>query len=171
MSKLLLNECYFLNEDEDGREWLCDSISRWIPREYAIKLRDILDLYINDFTEEEITANFNNFLESRKNAPTIKHVPKKEVGFVYLLKNDVGQCKIGKTKRLGKRMSHFGIKLPFPIRLVGYIKSPDYDLLEKQYHKKYNGCRLLGEWFNLTVKNLQDIMSHPDFKFVDKELN
>lgn len=74
---------------------------------------------------------------------------KPDFGFVYFIKSEYG-FKIGKTKNIDRRLSEFGVKLPFEVSLYGYIRTNNYNELELELHKLLKETRLNGEWFDLT---------------------
>lgn len=171
MSKLLLDDAYYTCPDEDGRVWLCDPLSgRWIPRDHAIWLRDILDRYIEEFAQDEIDINRYEELEMRRQRTYQPKIKVDESGYVYILQSEHGY-KIGHTKRLSNRMSHFGLKLPFKIKLWGVIPHDQPKALEKEYHEEFQPTLINGEWFDLGEEELQFIMDADDFEKRDEELN
>jgi len=83
-------------------------------------------------------------------------------GFVYIIEGQ-SLYKIGRAKNVRGRMNTFTLKLPFPTRLVGTIKSDDYVTLERQLHTQFAARRMNGEWFVLTDSDLKEIENMPDF--------
>jgi len=86
----------------------------------------------------------------------IKMSDTKRCGFVYLIESEYGY-KIGRTKNVRSRTQLFGVKLPFPIRLVHIIETTDYVALERDMHHYFKDKRLEGEWFDLTAPEVQAI--------------
>lgn len=83
---------------------------------------------------------------------------RKPEGYVYFLSSDHGY-KIGMTNSIDRRISEFNIQLPFEFTLDSYIKSDNYESIEKELHKMMEPVRLNGEWFDLSVH---------DFEIIDK---
>jgi hypothetical protein len=77
-------------------------------------------------------------------------------GFIYIIKSEYGY-KIGLSKNIKDRLKLFGVKLPFPIEVVGYHKVGNMHKMELHIHKLYKSKRLNGEWFTLDEKDLVDI--------------
>ena len=77
-------------------------------------------------------------------------------GFIYIIKSEYGY-KIGLSKNIKDRLKLFGVKLPFPIEVVGYYKVGNMHKMELHIHNLYKSKRLNGEWFTLDEKDLVDI--------------
>jgi len=75
-------------------------------------------------------------------------------GWVYLLEGEQ-TYKIGRTKNLSSRLAQISPKLPFEIRLLGALKTADCVELEQELHKRFSGCRTNGEWFGLTLEDIE----------------
>jgi hypothetical protein len=84
---------------------------------------------------------------------------KKVVGYVYLLRANTGNYKIGKTKDPSNRMRTFGIQLPFEVEYEHLIKSADMGRLEATLHKRFKDRRINGEWFDLSADDVAYIKS------------
>ena len=78
------------------------------------------------------------------------------LGYIYIIKSEYGY-KIGLSKHIKDRLKLFGVKLPFPIEVVGYHKVGNMHKMELHIHKLYKSKRLNGEWFTLDEKDLVDI--------------
>ena len=83
-------------------------------------------------------------------------VVKDDGGFIYLLHTDHG-IKIGKSKKPDTRTKILGTKLPFKIIKKESFPVKNMSESERHLHKKYKECRLNGEWFDLSEKQLEDI--------------
>jgi hypothetical protein len=75
-------------------------------------------------------------------------------GHIYLIKSEHGY-KIGKTKNLSQRLSTFGLKLPFPIKLIHALRSNDISRCEWHFHDYFKRKRINGEWFRLTDEDVR----------------
>lgn len=81
-----------------------------------------------------------------------------EHGFVYVVQMEESELyKIGRTVNLPRRMSEFGILLPFPYKLVTARRVGDARTTESHLHSHFSNSRLNGEWFRLTAEDLQII--------------
>lgn len=80
-----------------------------------------------------------------------------KAGYVYLIRAETGQYKIGMSTRIGKRIRFFEIKLPFEIELVHSISCEDCAWTERQLHERYADKRIKGEWFALNADDVEEI--------------
>jgi len=83
----------------------------------------------------------------------------KPAGYVYLLQ-DVevsGHIKIGFTNHPKRRLSDFGVTLPFETKVVLILESDDAVALERALHQHYAAHRKKGEWFDLSAAEVQEI--------------
>lgn len=75
-------------------------------------------------------------------------------GYVYLLRAETGQYKIGRTKDLPTRSKAIQAQMPFDVTIVHYFAAPDSVEAEKQLHTRFAAQRLNGKWFNLTPEDV-----------------
>jgi hypothetical protein len=80
-------------------------------------------------------------------------------GYVYLLGSPEGYCKIGRTINLNSRLHSIGLQLPFKVELLHTIKVSDPVKAERFLHLKFKDCRANGEWFLLSVEQINWIKS------------
>lgn len=83
----------------------------------------------------------------------------KRAGYVYLLCNDKGHYKIGKSVDIANRQKTFGVLLPFDVEFIHVIKSDQYTKLELSLHEKFASKRINGEWFALNADDIAYIKS------------
>lgn len=95
-------------------------------------------------------------------------------GYVYLLRGE-GVYKIGRAKRVDKRVTQFSPKLPFDAKVIHTI--PCYGSTyamhqaETRLHTKFAGKRKRGEWFTLTdgdVEYIKTLVGFRGGKFVER---
>lgn len=86
-------------------------------------------------------------------------------GYVYVMRLDSStntlECphKIGKSKTPDIRQRQIGVQLPHPLSLIHVIKADDMDALERQLHERFDACRLNGEWFRFSDRELDELMT------------
>ncbi len=57
------------------------------------------------------------------------------------------------------RFNHFSTYAPYGSEIIGFIQTYDAKNLETTLHKKYVSKRLMGEWFDITESECNDIIS------------
>lgn len=65
----------------------------------------------------------------------------------FVLSEDSGLVKIGKTKSIKQRFSSLQTMSPVPLRLIGCFRA--HDALERILHERFERYRCHGEWFKL----------------------
>jgi len=77
-------------------------------------------------------------------------------GYIYVIRmgKHSGIVKIGRATDIKRRLSDISPKLPFPLIVVHLIHAKDYFLLESVLHKYFAHNRLEGEWFRLTIDDI-----------------
>lgn len=96
----------------------------------------------------------------------LKFLSQKTPGDLYIIKNEVGRYKIGKSKDVNNRIkiieSHGGIKA----ELIKRIENADF--LEFKIHELFKDKRYHGEWFNLNKEDLNFLLTENLFDFFKK---
>lgn len=81
---------------------------------------------------------------------------KQEPGFVYVVRMEGSEYfKVGRSVDVPKRMSEFGILLPFPYDLAFTHRVPNARHAEGLLHKEFDPKRIHGEWFLLNQNDLE----------------
>jgi hypothetical protein len=80
----------------------------------------------------------------------------KSPGFVYLMESDNGLYKIGATKDLKNRLKSLNSSSA-KITCIHTIKSDDMLMAESRLHRNYKNERRYGEWFELTLDQVNFI--------------
>lgn len=80
-------------------------------------------------------------------------------GFVYVLRSEAGQCKIGCARDVEQRTRQIAAFVPFKAEVVHTIATDDMYATEGRLHRYFDlaGKRLNGEWFALTSVDLSAI--------------
>lgn len=88
--------------------------------------------------------------------------------YVYVIREQLhGKYKIGKAKNPYRRLSTFGVQLPYEVRPIFIIPCEDMSSLELTLHRKFANSRLNGEWFDLDDSDLDEIRS--SYKVIEIE--
>lgn len=90
-------------------------------------------------------------------------LPKREnpAGYVYLV-HDVelsGRYKIGRTNYPKRRFEQFRTATSVQTNVVHVLETEDATALERELHQRYAGNRKTGEWFNLSVAQVKEIIN------------
>lgn len=89
---------------------------------------------------------------------------KDHCGYVYLLKVDSGEFKIGRTSNLAARIRNFKTLAPFEFRLIHSFPADDCLLAEKLLHTRFSIKKIKREWFLLDQYDVNAILELSAFK-------
>lgn len=87
----------------------------------------------------------------------------KKKGCVYFFKHkNLDPIKVGYSTKSNpmKRLEQFKTYAPYGVELVAYVESSMALDMEKDIHQKYNSKRLCGEWFNITLAEVDKEIEH-----------
>lgn len=85
-------------------------------------------------------------------------LPLSKYKFVYLIKNtETQQHKIGIATNVENRLKQLQTGSPARLEVIHVIKTLTPFELEQELHCKYKDKRLLGEWFNLSDFEVEEI--------------
>jgi hypothetical protein len=83
-----------------------------------------------------------------------------KIGYVYFiycpdLYSTGKHCiKIGYTKNLNTRLQQLQTGNPYKLEFYKIYQSSNYKNIETELHHKYNNKRILNEWFNISLKDV-----------------
>lgn len=79
-------------------------------------------------------------------------------GFVYVVQMEGHDLyKIGRSVNIPRRMSEFGVQLPFKYKLLFAHRVPDARCREAWLHRDFGQYRANGEWFKLIPEHVEVI--------------
>ena len=84
-----------------------------------------------------------------REATESRHVSPVKPGWIYLIRSESGDYKIGKSRKGTRRAYSFSIQLPFPTEVIHQFPAADYSRAEKMLHEMFAARRTNGEWFRL----------------------
>jgi hypothetical protein len=82
---------------------------------------------------------------------------KKKSGFIYLVRANTGEFKIGYSVDVQKRLKAFSVQPPFEYELIHSIPVDDMAQAELMLHEKFLDKRIRGEWFKLSDEDVFEI--------------
>ena len=92
------------------------------------------------------------------------------MGYVYLIgENDKdGRYKIGSTRSndLNKRLKQLQTGSSSKLYVKDYYETNNPFKLEKMLHNHFKSCNLIGEWFELSERNVEDFKGICDNKIM-----
>ena len=102
-------------------------------------------------------------LESR--AVSTKTSP--DHGYVYVIQSETSspQYKIGRSKDPVGRIKKLGVLLPFDIETIHVIETDNAVRLESDLHEEFYALRVRGEWFNLSLDDVNYLRSMETVNF------
>lgn len=151
MHRILESTILFINYEEDGCPFITNVEGR-IPsresfRDFVERIQAWYDAYSDDniwlynqlMILEDLVCTDPKLVDDKDQRP----------GYIYIIKAEMGQYKIGRTKNIPNRMNFFGIKLPFNFELILTIPVIDMYKAESLIHELCADIKVNGEWFNL----------------------
>ena len=104
--------------------------------------------------------NYNKTLKELECRKQDKEIKKSE-GYVYLFNIDkTNTYKIGITNDIEIRKKQIGLKMPYELIFLHSIKSDYTKEVEKELHKKFKKQRINGEWFELSLSDVDFIKEY-----------
>lgn len=94
--------------------------------------------------------------------------------FVYLIRSDLsGHYKVGIAKSIRSRMNQLQTGQSSTLTLIDSFESEYASKIEKTLHNLFSHCRLEGEWFEFSVKEISQfhdlcLKTENNFKFLNK---
>lgn len=89
---------------------------------------------------------------------------RKTRGFIYILQDEQGLCKIGMTSQLPAcRAIEIVLKEKRWMKLIFYKYIEDAPRLEKEIHALFGNKRIKGEWFQLSLDDIDVIKQYKNF--------
>jgi hypothetical protein len=88
--------------------------------------------------------------------------------FIYFFKhNNIDAVKIGRTsgESVQFRFDAFRTYSPFGAKILGFYETENGPIEEKRLHNKYAAKRLNGEFFNISITDIESELSENVFEF------
>ena len=114
----------------------------------------LINAYI--FLRFDAFSEFTNLIT--RDAKSLK-VENRKPGHIYILESPHGY-KIGLTRKADKRPKQIGLLLPFETQCIHQVAVVDCAAAEKAIHSRYASKRINGEWFNLTIQDIEHVKNY-----------
>lgn len=126
--------------------------------------------YIKVLKERTINMFSEDWYNDTSNA--LMNISFETYGYVYFIKNNSSvDIKIGVSYNINDRMKSYRTAFSGEIFLIGYIYCENYKELEKEIHNLYKDKRISGEWFNVSVNDVRDVLIKYNGKFINSEFS
>lgn len=96
--------------------------------------------------------------------PTPPPPSQEKSGYIYLVRAATGEYKVGHSVDVGSRMKAFSVQPPFEYELVHAFPADDMAQAESILHNRFSEKRIMGEWFTLDKKDVDEIVRIVRFK-------
>ncbi len=140
--------------------------NKWVygsAQAYISEVKHKHDKYIESIERKIMSMNVTK-------SPTIRpikgqHSPRSMTpdlcnkGYVYFI-GAYGKVKIGRTKRLNRRIAELQTGCPTKMELLYSIKTDQPSQLEASLHKLFASKRSIGEWFDIQPDDVQYVARH-----------
>jgi hypothetical protein len=157
------------NVDGSNGIYLQDERGIILDKEDVESLIKGLNMFYEQYTQKEIDdENEERREEKRQEAKEFNEKCKQDrgtrcvtfrkqhSGYIYFVTTNDIEYKIGMAKDIKARMGEY-TQLPYEPKLVHLIESKDYVLTEELFHSLYKDKRLRGEWFKLSLEDIEYI--------------
>ena len=107
--------------------------------------------------KEFLDSTIANEKERRENLPKGKLDKKQR--YLYIVRETwQGMCKIGIASDIYARMSSLQTGCPQELEVIGFVALKNAKSMELFIHNRYKAFRHRGEWFNLSIEQVQTIL-------------
>jgi hypothetical protein len=145
---------------EHGKAWVIEHETGMVSHKRLEEIIHMLEAGLKNTSPLEIELINDQQADSVEQSIKTCHPKKKDKpGYVYLIQSESGWYKIGKTSNPENRIRTFSVKLPFRVEYICLIKSNNMDELEMELHDYFKDQRIDGEWFELSIDDVDYIKS------------
>lgn len=158
-----LSESYVFDIQENGSMVIIDNRGYFVEEDDVIKIINCLSKSLENIDYDELKQRNKKLLKKeteeifKREEKEIKS-RKKTVGIIYFVTDDSNFVKIGLSTDFKSRFLSFQAINP-SIRTIHLIKSLDIVKTEKLFHEYFKLKRTKGEWFKLSQKDIDYILS------------
>lgn len=132
---------------------------------------EIESIYINPFLSEKgkdtitqyLNGELKKLVDKEEETQPIKG-NKNQRGFIYLIHCDNGLYKIGKSKKVSKRLETFNTLFPATLNLIHSFETQSYSNAEALLHERFDEKHVHGEWYELDEQDIAEIIAIKDFE-------
>ena len=85
----------------------------------------------------------------------IKEGPRPDrCGYVYLIQATSGECKIGLTRSVSKRLAQLQTANPIALNLLHFFPASDARAVEADLHRRFASNHIRNEWYGLSKEDI-----------------
>lgn len=153
-----------------------DQMGLLYTKEEIKEVLRVLTVYINDFPDNQVKACreefFMKYFPERYGLQRqrVKYERKPKSGYIYLLSQNDGTYKIGRSQNVKNRLK--SIKYNTPSAILEYrFPADDMTEAEREIHQNFQAKALGSEWFDLShedVLNIKAIAKYENGEFKRK---
>lgn len=168
MSRLLIDSVLIFNKDASAP--LRNQTGLIVKKDEWEEIKQAVDNFYNHYSTEDI-SNANQRFEEKHQKELSKHrsceSKKKKQGYVYFVMADGEKIKVGQTTNIDSRFKSLQTASPNQLEMIGYIPCEDCVDLEEEIHDYFLNQRTIGEWFDITQKDIVDFCTEKGCDFFE----
>lgn len=157
-------EFYRFSIDHENNTAIMINNSGYLPDIKQIKaLIHGLSNFVDEYDQENIDAENESIRNHFKNNEILnKKIEKEKIdkkpGYVYFIKDNLDNIKIGLAQNIEKRFKNY-TEMAYDPEIIFLLKCHDTVKVEKYFHNKFASKRFKGEWFKLDSEDIKFINS------------
>lgn len=145
----------FPADSMDVGKHLTELVEQKIIHVYRVDEQEFLQI-VNFSLHQKIDKRSASKIPPPNGLDQLKRFNNKRTGFVYAVKQRDGTLvKIGKATNADARTNAIANSAPFPTDMIGSVETEDMSLLEVAIHKHFKHRRTNGEWFDMTLEDIE----------------
>lgn len=147
------------------KEWLAMmyGVHEAMPEEEKRELHKWEQQYV-DGSGRYTTSDWPGWEKYIGKKPSPPPPSQEKSGYIYLIRAETGEYKVGHSVDVGSRIKAFSVQPPFEYKLVHTFPTDDMAQTESVLHNRFSGKKIRGEWFALDEEDVDEIVRIVRFK-------